>query len=162
MLELLKRWKARGLNTPEEINDYVERVNRQNSFIRKLKETWGVEPRASERERQMVAKWTGEYHLSTEYILHCAAWSADANHPMAYLDAMIDSFVKDGVTTIEGVDAGRTAYHQSHPPKTPGASAAPRTKVVTEQQYTQRPDGPQQGQVDWLARFLQEVNEYAE
>ena len=102
ILKLLQSWKEKGLESPEEVERYVQAFHDQTVFIRKLHSIWGTEEsRISKSDRSMVSKWMNEYGFSKEMILATAELASGAKQPMTYLNKILTDYKEQGVTTPE-------------------------------------------------------------
>lgn len=152
---LLRSWKSRGLETAEAVDAYLRPYHARRALLQKLGDQWGLR-RAPQGKahHDMAQKWLETYGFSEELIIHCAAWSADADKNMPYLDKLLTALHEAGVRDIAGADAQRARYKAS-----PAAQPGRPEKKVTAQQYEQR-DYSQKAPTplpDWLLQGMKEM-----
>lgn len=147
VLRTLKNWSKNGLDTPEKIEAYMQQVGRYNDFVDQLYALWGKTSRSSAANRTLVRKWTEEWQLSPEMIMTCAAFAKEAERPMPYLNGVLDSLRKQGISTPEEA----VKAHEQREEKKPG-------KTVREQQYEQRSYDDEQQLPEWMQQRMKEMN----
>ena len=132
VLKLLESWKDKGLDSRQDIENYVHSFHDQTAFIRELHRLWGTdEKRIGKADRELAAKWENEMAFSRELILSAAAFAAQAKQPMSYLDKILEEYRKKGITTPEQA-------RKEHGTVRPAAAGGPKGKTVNAQNYTQR------------------------
>ena len=114
--KMLLSWQQRGFHTQEDIQAYIDSVQLQNRYIRELCAYWDIPYHPNAGSREMIDQWMNTWHLSWEEIMHRAAEAKTAEHPMKYLNTLLDP---------EHADSEKK-------------SRRPGGKTVTEQQYSQR------------------------
>ena len=157
VLKTLRSWKRQGLNNREEILESLRLLNQQNAFLSQLFELWGRRNRPAAGDRKLLSKWTAEWHFTDEMIVSTAAYAANADKPMLYLDKLLEGFLIKHITTPEQAAASH-AEHQQKPNAVPGAKPV---KIVREQQYTQREYEETGALPDWMQQRLKEMKDDA-
>lgn len=147
--ELLSAWQQRGLAGPAEVEAYLERVKRQNTFIRGLFRLWEYRGNVKKNDRTLLEKWQEEWGFTEDMIVGCAALADQAEHPMPYLDGILKDCLEKGLTTPEEVAASRSGTQTKD---------KRRGKTVTEQQYTQREYDESSELPDWMKQRWKEMN----
>ncbi len=159
VLQTLMNWQKCGLRTLPEIEKYMRNIDDQNAFLMTLYQAMLDEKTSpNANDRRLMTKWLETWQLSSTFVLGCAPWAAGKEKPIAYLDKMLESFHQKGIVTMEAAKA----EHQGHQnqQKTGGTdkSVARQTKVVGEQQYTQRTYTPSDNGLDEMMAQWQEEN----
>ncbi len=135
LAELVAAWSAKGLRTPADVEAYLTLVKTQNDTLYTLFTHMGHSGLPTPRDRELLAKWTGEWSFSVEVMLKAAEYSAGKNAPMAFMDKVLESFRAAGVSTAAAAEAEHERHRETYQPKSGGK---PTGKVVTEQLYEQR------------------------
>ena len=150
VLDGLKRWNKRGLQDLAGIDAFIARHNAQTELLRRLAEVWGQRPASGQANRDLVEKWEAEWGFPPETIVHCAAWAADANRTMPYLDSILEDLHGKGALTPAQADAAREQYRAR------SSSAPKQDRTVTAQQYEQRDysQEPEARLPDWYLEAL--------
>lgn len=131
-LKLLQAWKEKGLETRNDVEDYVQSFHEQTALIRELRRIWGTdETRIGKTDRSLVSKWGNELGFSRETILTAAAYASEAKQPMAYLDRILADYQQKGINTPEQVK-------QEHGQKRPAATGLAKRGRLNAQDYEQR------------------------
>ncbi|MBO7664102.1 MAG: DnaD domain protein [Clostridia bacterium] len=131
LLELLKAWKKRGLNTREEIQQHLDAFHQQTALQKELLKKWGADGAEEARvPRTYLTRWTGEWGMSRELILKAAEYAATARKPADYLDRLLKGYQEKGIRTPEEAERD----HASGGART----GSPARQNVTAQQYVQR------------------------
>ena len=126
--KLLDSWKEKGLNTPEEVEEYIRRVRALDVFLIRMYEACGYTGRPSAADRAMLEEWRAA-GFSDEVILLAARQAAGAaGRKTAYIRTVLHRWQEAGVRTVE--DAQRQLEAK------PASTRAPRQ--VSAQQYQQR------------------------
>ena len=149
VLKLLQAWKEKGLDTPKDVNDYVQVFHDQTALIRELRKIWGTdENRIGKTDRSMLSKWENEMGFSREMILAAAPYAAEAKAPMAYMDRILADYLEKGIRTPE--QAGKD--HESR--KVSGQKK--NEKILPAQDFAQRDySGVQDEMMQTLAREME-------
>lgn len=156
VLATLQAWKRQGLAGKEDISQSMRQVNQQNAFLTQLFELWGRKNRPTASDRRLLKRWTQEWRFSEEMIVTTAAYAANADKPMAYLDKLLEEFAHKSITTPEQA----AAEYASHQQKDAVSSAKP-VKTVREQQYTQREYEETSALPAWMQQRLKEMKDDA-
>ena len=131
VLKLLQSWKEKGLDRPQDVEEYVRSFHDQTALIRELRHIWGTdESRAGKTDRSLVSKWQGEYGFSRDMILFTARYASEAKSPMSYLDRILTNYHDQGIRTPQEAEKDR-----ENGKTVPSGN---RAKTVSAQQYEQR------------------------
>ncbi len=150
--KLLLSWKKKGLEDQTSVENYVAVFHSRNELLKKLQEKWeSDEPRINDSSRKTVSRWQEELGISEELILQAAEYAGDAKKPMAYLDKILEAYVRQGIRTPAEAEKARVEFmKQYHEKKTMKASG----KSVPTQSYQQRDySGKQQEMMDLFIRM---------
>lgn len=131
ILELLKSWKERGLESIKNVKDYVNTFHDQSSLIMEIKQIWGIKEKSSQVDRSLVSKWQNEFGFKREMILAVAPYASDAKQPMKYLDKILIDCYEKGITTPDAV-------RKENDNKKAVTSIKGKERKVSAQDYDQR------------------------
>ena len=150
MLKLLQSWKDKGLDSPQDVRDYVQAFHDQTAVIRELRRIWGTdENRIGKTDRSLLLKWEKEYGFDRQMILAAAAYAAEAKMPMAYLDRILQDYREKGIRTPEQARAEHEK-EKGREPKNFG-------RVLPAQNFEQRDySGVQEEMMQDLAREMED------
>ncbi len=153
---LVEAWSGKGLRTPEDVENYLSQVKEQNAFLRELFTLMRWGKITAPKDRELLAKWRGEWGFTDDLLRTAAEFAAGMNAPMAFLDKLLAGYRADGVTTAEAARAD----HEKHLEKYRQTGAAPKPgKTVIEQRYGQREYDP--AEVDgFTPEEIEEVRRY--
>ncbi|MFH1879989.1 MAG: DnaD domain protein, partial [Bacillota bacterium] len=136
--ELVDKWHQKGLQTVDDVKQYLTLVKKQNAFLQQLFTVMGAELAPSPADRELLSKWREDWAFSDEVLLEVAGYARGKTSPVAFMNKVLESFHKKGVRTVEAV---RTA-HEEHARESRSQPQHKRGKTVIEQQYTQREYNP--------------------
>jgi len=137
--ELVDAWSAKGLTSVEDVQTYLEQVKEQNNRLRDLFAVLGWGSLPTPRDRELLAKWRGEWALPDDVLRKAAEYSAGKNAPMAFMDKVLESYYRQGVTTVAAAEADHEKHREAYQAK---AGAEKPGKTVIEQRYGQREYDP--------------------
>lgn len=132
VMKLLTSWKKKGLETEQEVRDYIAAFREQSELLRELREIWGLGGRAGEADRAILRSWQKELGFDREMILFTARYAAGTEKPMAYLDKVLRGYAEKGIRTAEAAQK----EHETH--VTAARQESKPAKQVSAQQYEQR------------------------
>ena len=147
LTELVQAWSARGLKETADVEAYLAQVRTQNERLRALFALLGREGAPSQRDRELLAKWSGAWGLNDAVIDQAAGYASGKTSPMAFLDKVLDNYHAAGITTVEAAIADHERLRESYAAQaaTSGATATGKPgKTVIEQRYEQREYDPAQ------------------
>ncbi len=154
VMTTLRIWKRAGLLTQADVRGYMQHIDQLNDFLRMLYDVLGVSARPNAPDRKLAAHWLEEFSFDAAFVLQCGAFAIGKEKPMAYLDAILDTFHTKGVRTMAAARQEREAFQAKA-----AASATVRgPKVVGEQQYTQREYAHSEDAMDAMMKQWQEEN----
>ena len=126
----LATWKKQGFTTPEQISAARMRVKALNEQLREVYAAAGLEKRVNQPDRDLIAKWLGEYAMPMELVLLAAEYARGAGAPMKIADKILSDWQRAGITTA---DAAR-AEHEAH--LRAGGGAKPAAAQDAMRRYT--------------------------
>ena len=135
LMELVTAWSAKGLSGVEEVETYLAQVKAQNDQLRELFTHLGIGSLPTPRDRELLAKWRGEWGFSDEVLRQAAQYSAGKAAPMAFMDKVLENFRTAGVTSAADAQADHERHHETYQQR---AAAEKPGKTVIEQRYEQR------------------------
>ena len=106
----LATWKKQGFTTPEQISAARVRVKAMNDQLREIYVAAGLEKRVNQPDRDLLAKWLGEWKMTMELVLLAAEFARGAGAPMKIADKILSDWQRAGIATV---DAAR-AEHEAH------------------------------------------------
>jgi len=133
--ELVAAWSAKGLNNTDEVEAYLEQVKDQNDRLRELFTLMGWGSLPTPRDRELLAKWRGEWGFPDDVLRKTAEYSAGKNVPMSFMDKVLENYRVAGITTVAAMEADHEKHREAYQQK--GAQEKP-GKTVIEQRYEQR------------------------
>ena len=130
ILKLLQSWKEKGLETLQDVENYVQAFHDQTALIRELRRIWGTdESRVGKNDRSLVSKWEKEYGFDRQMIIAAARYAAEAKSPMSYLDKILTDYHEKGITTPEQAEQER---------KQAGGGSRKTGRILPAQDFEQR------------------------
>ncbi len=158
VLRLLTTWQEKSLQTTRQVEEYIAAFYESNRLLTQLYEQCGKPGKPTASDRALLAKWQKDWGFPREMLLLAASYSQSAEKKMPYMDALLNAWHEGNITTPEAAQAARGQREKASAPTTP----APRGKVVSAQQYTQRA----YDEIDlarWAASLIEEArDEHAE
>lgn len=162
VMNTLQTWKRGGLEKPEDIRRYMQKINDQNDFLRVLYEVLGMEnTRPNAADRRLAARWLEVWGFDMGFVTQCAAWAVGKEKPLGYLDKMLEIYAAKGIRTLEAAQQERERFQQGFAAKAESnRSVAPvrGPKTVEQQNYTQREYTHSDAAIDAMMRAWQEEN----
>lgn len=127
LLNLLQAWQDRGLNTEEDVRQFLSRVREENLALREIFERCGHESRPTAADRALYQRWRG-WGYDRELLLFAADQARTAQgSKTAYLSKMLEMWHDAGITDVSQARERR-----------PEEKKAAGKKTVSAQQYAQR------------------------
>ena len=107
----LHYWREDGVTTPEEADDYMQRMAKLSSELWEVFRIAGSEKRPNYNDLQTYRGWKDNY--PAELIHYAAECSRNAGGSVVYMDKLLAQWQKDGATTLEQARAQHEAWRQS-------------------------------------------------
>lgn len=102
---VVKNWIEKNLNTPEEVEEYLETMDQRYAVYRRVMRALGFSRNATEAEKEMISAWMDELGCSVDDIVQaCARTTGISNPNINYVDKVLR-----GKDRKETVTAGRSA-----------------------------------------------------
>ena len=164
VMNTLQNWKRNGLQSPEDVRTYMQKINDQNDFLRLLYEVTGmVGSKPNAADRRIAGKWLDDWGFDEGFVTQCATLAIGKERPLSYLDRILEVYHGKGIRTWEAAQLEHEAFQQTQAGKADAsrqnANAPARgPKVVGEQQYTQREYTHSDDAVDAMMKAWQEGN----
>ncbi len=136
--ELVEKWHQKGIQSADDVKNYLALVKKQNAFLTKLFTVMGSEFSPSPADRELLSKWRQEWAFSDAVLTEVAGYSRGKSSPMAFMNKVLESFHTQGIATVEDAQKAHDRHAQDYQP----APRAKRGKTVIEQQYNQREYDP--------------------
>ncbi len=140
--QYLDGWVKLGLSDVNAVNIYLADIEKQNACLRALMEAAGASGGASKANRELLAKWQGEWRMPQGMIELAAEFAHGKKDVMKYMDKLLADWHEQGIANLEEARAAHErhiAKLQQKPDSKPAAAAG---KRVIEQQYQQRTYDP--------------------
>ena len=151
-LKLLQSWKEKGLDTQNDVEEYVRAFHDQTSLIRDLKKTWGTdESRISKTDRSLVSKWENDFGFGRDIIMTAATYAAEAKQPMAYLDRILSEYRNNGIFTPE---QARIEHEKNRNSAGKKSGRIPAAQDFNQRNYDKVPEEMEQQLADEVRVFI--------
>ena len=98
---LLREWQNLGLYTQSEIKAHMLKQGSLDLLVKQVFEAAGLKKDVGENERNFYLNYTQNSGMSHEALLYCASCSSLADHPLSYMNAVLNSWAKEGVKTLD-------------------------------------------------------------
>ena len=99
---ILKDWKAKGLSTVADVEEYLDDLNRHNDLYHKVFKTLGFHRSASEPEKRMMDRWFDEMGFSLERVQEaCAKTTGITNPNLNYINSVLTGWYEEEHGTSE-------------------------------------------------------------
>lgn len=96
----LARWRAEGVETGEDAERHLKRIQLRESWFEETSKLFGVEAAAlTRRERGAVIRWHEEWHYAADMIEE-ALLRADNHRTVRYVDGILRAWRAQGITTV--------------------------------------------------------------
>lgn len=102
-----------GINTTEELNEYIKRRERCEDALSQLRTLIGAGSRAlTSKERKMFECWINEWRLSLDVINRAYEVTVDklGAAKLPYMNKVLENWHKEGLCTLEAVETSLEAY----------------------------------------------------
>ncbi len=122
--ETVKKLYENGIIADESVNEYIEKQNKDEEFLKKILSACGLTRKVLGWDRESLARWR-KWEFSDEMILKAAEISADKSNPMAYINGILASWKSSGIYTVGDLPAA-TAH---------GEKSANNTRAEVERHF---------------------------
>ena len=102
MDQTIKNLHKLGLITVQSITLYVEKFTKNDEFIEKFLNFAGVERKANSWDRENLENWRS-WNFTDDMILEAAKLATGKSSPIAYVNAILSNWKKDGIFSTDAV-----------------------------------------------------------
>ena len=145
--KMLDSWSRKGISTPAEAEEYVQKFRAQGELLQELRKMWGLTSLTGTKNRAMLTEWEEKLGFAPELILTAAEAANGTERPMYYLDTVLRAYARKGIRTKEQILEERQARKTKD-------GAAKAGKPLPAQQYSQRDYGGPEESVDEMMNRL--------
>ena len=114
--KMVAGWLEEGIDTYEKAEVHIRRLTRQEDDEGRIRRLFGLPERAlTAREKACINRWCGEY-MTPDALIKLAydrAVEATGKVSFAYIDKVLAAWTAKGITTVEAVEAERTAAQKA-------------------------------------------------
>lgn len=139
--ELLAAWKDKGLATAQEVQAYLERVQKQNALLKALYQSAGREAAPKLSDRELLQKWQEQWRFGDPLLHAAAALAKNTDKPTLFMDKVLQAWHEKGITTLDQAQE-ENAGRKEAAARGGARTSQPKGKQVIEQQYAQRDYDP--------------------
>ena len=100
MNNVVNRFFSLGLLSEESIDEYLNDQIAQDSKIRKIIEKSGSSRQVTKSDRDLYRTWTADWGFDDALILYAAEQSAGRTYPTPYINQLLSTYRKNGITTV--------------------------------------------------------------
>lgn len=112
MDDFVKTLYGQGIISDKAVNSYIELVNAEDEFIKKVLTACGLTRRIIALDREFLARWR-QWGFSDEMILEAAELSAGKTNPTAYMNGVLSSWKASGIFTPDKIEARPSASKEA-------------------------------------------------
>lgn len=105
-----------GIDTAAALGEHIKRQDQLDTNIGKLRTTLGIgERQLTPREKKAFEAWLDEWKLDVDVIGRAYEVTVDrlGAYKLAYMNRVLENWHKEGLTTLEAIDASFEAYKKS-------------------------------------------------
>ncbi len=102
--QIARSWFEEGIRTPEEAEAHGARHRKSATRHRAIIQYLGIKHNLTGAEQALLEKWTDEWAFSNEVIIRACMESTGSKNPMQYINRVLESWVEQGVRTVDDVD----------------------------------------------------------
>jgi DNA replication protein DnaD len=117
---LLAAWHKKGLDTEQDVQDYLCRFRESNELLMRIFEASGHDSRPTASDRALLAQWQ-EWGFSDEMLLLAAAQARGAKVKPLYMNKVLETWRQAGVNSPAQVIQSKPAPAGTRPGKEVGA-----------------------------------------
>lgn len=107
-----------GIDTAAALTEHIKRKDQLDTNIGTLRKTLGIADRAlTPREKKAFETWLDEWRLDVDVISRAYEVTVDkiGAYKLAYMNRVLENWHKEGLTTLQAIDAALEAYQKSKP-----------------------------------------------
>jgi len=99
---LLREWKDKKLETPEDIKHDIQQQDELEDKVKQVFDCAGIKKPVGEADRKLYMTYVNEYNMNHDVLMMAADISSvSAAEPLPYLRKVLAAWAKKGVTTLE-------------------------------------------------------------
>jgi len=102
--QIARSWFEEGIRTPEDAEVHSARHRKTTARHRSIIQYLGIKHNLTGAEQALLDKWTDEWAFSNEIIIRACMESTGSKNPMQYINRVLESWVEQGVRTVEDVE----------------------------------------------------------
>jgi DnaD/phage-associated family protein len=115
---LVVKFYKMGRLTTDGINQYIDGLIKDDGFIKKLYDLFGLNKFVTQKDRETASVWLDSWGFSEELILFAAEFAKDKTHPFAYLNQILSDYKQNGIFTPEKAKEYSKTLKTPEPKKT--------------------------------------------
>ena len=136
----LQAWRAQGFTTAEQVQAARVRIRALNEQLREIYRAAGLEKRVNQPDRDLLARWMGEWGMSMELALLAAQYARGSSAPMKAADKILYDWKQAGIATPAQAREEHEAHLRGAPRTAPVTQARPQDAMLrhgyTQEQYS--------------------------
>lgn len=101
MNNVVNRFFSLGLITPDGIDEYLRAQIAIDGKIREVISVCGLSRQVTQTDREFYRTWTADWGFDDALIKYAAAQAAGRTYPTPYINQLLSSYRKNGITTVE-------------------------------------------------------------
>ncbi len=98
MNDFIQTLYSAGIVSDGSVESYLEQLMQDDKFIKKILSICGIARRVVSQDRARLAAWR-EWSFTDDMILEAAKISVGKSNPIAYMNGILSSWKKDGIST---------------------------------------------------------------
>lgn len=91
-----------GLVADQSVNEYVEKRNADDKFIKELLAAGGLSRKIIAWDRESLARWRS-WNFSDEMLLEAAKIASGKSNPMAYVNGILSGWKSEGIFSVDKI-----------------------------------------------------------
>lgn len=136
----LQAWRAQGFTTAEQVQAARVRIRALNEQLREIYRAAGLEKRVNQPDRDLLARWMGEWGMSMELALLAAQYARGSSAPMKAADKILYDWKQAGIVSPAQAREEHEAHLRGVPRTAPVTQARPQDAMLrhgyTQEQYS--------------------------
>lgn len=94
--KVVRQWAEEGLQTREDVSDYLNEAERQQGASKRILHTLGLNRGATEAERQMIDRWFKEMEFNMDRILEACERASFISSPnLRYVNKILENWYQE-------------------------------------------------------------------
>lgn len=125
-----------GVTTVAALEQYLAQIAEEDDKIKQVLARAGLDRRVTNSDRKLYKNWTDNWNMPEEIIAFVAQRAAGTANPIAYVNRVLGSYNRDGVTTLEQAKKQAEAYGKQTAATTAETKKNIGGVAIEEQTYT--------------------------